>query len=228
MGMQSVLIYGAGGLGREVVATLDHCTRAGQEMQSAGFIVDPVFGGPDFIYDMPVYRDFSPLMANPTWRVVVAIGDPVARRQAVLRVAQAVGDRFVTVVHPAAQIGRGVKIGAGTIVLGIATITADVSIGQHVLINPATTISHDCQLGDFATLGPAVALAGGVKVGEGTALGIGVNVAPRAVIGVWSIVGAGALVLQDIPANCTAVGSPFRVIKRRRAGWHLDQFPSKP
>lgn len=224
--MQNILIYGAGGLGREVLATLEKCSLAGLDLACAGFVVDPVFGGPEIIHGVPVYRDLAPLTANQDWRVVVAIGNPAARRRAVLRIQQEVGDRFFAVIHPAAQLGPRVDIGPGTMILGVVTITTDVTIGRHVLINPAATISHDCRLHDYATLGPATALAGGVIVGEGAELGVGVNAAPRTEIEGWSIVGAGALVLQNIPSDCTAVGTPTRIIKRRQAGWHLALPPT--
>jgi acetyltransferase-like isoleucine patch superfamily enzyme len=55
----------------------------------------------------------------------------------------------------------------------------------------------------------------------GVELGIGVNVLRgRRIggrrIGAWTVIGAGSVVIDDIPAECTAVGTPCRVIKRRK------------
>lgn len=44
-------------------------------------------------------------------------------------------------------------------------------------------------------------------------LGTGVKVIPSRIIGTKSIVGAGSVVVKDITNNCTAVGSPAKVIK---------------
>lgn len=216
-----VLIYGAGGLGREVLDTLRQCAAAGQDVECAGFVVDPEFDSPAVLHGVPVYRDMAILLQSESSRIVVAIGDPSARLRAVHRVQRMCADRFTSVVHQQAYLGNGVNIGVGTMVLGVVSITTDVEVGRHVVINTATSISHDCRLGDYATLGPAVALTGGVKIGEGASLGVGANVAPRVEIGPWAVVGAATLVLHDLPADCTAIGSPARIVKRRPPEWHL-------
>jgi acetyltransferase-like isoleucine patch superfamily enzyme len=49
---------------------------------------------------------------------------------------------------------------------------------------------------------------------------MGANIIQGHSIGSWSINGAGAVVIENIPANVTAVGVPARVIKIREKGWH--------
>jgi acetyltransferase-like isoleucine patch superfamily enzyme len=44
-------------------------------------------------------------------------------------------------------------------------------------------------------------------------LGIGAKVIPGVKIGAGTTVGAGAVVIEDLPENVTAVGVPARVIK---------------
>ena len=52
-----------------------------------------------------------------------------------------------------------------------------------------------------------------VKVGAKTHIGIGASIKQNVVIGKSVIVGAGAVVLDDLPDNCTAVGVPAKIIK---------------
>ena len=82
-------------------------------------------------------------------------------------------------------------------------------------INFGLTIGHDSQVDDYATLAPGVNLSGFSKIGEGADLGAGAATIPGVEIGAWAIVGAGAAVTRDLPAHCTAVGVPARVIKTR-------------
>jgi sugar O-acyltransferase (sialic acid O-acetyltransferase NeuD family) len=219
----SVFIFGAGGLGREVLSVFRALTAAGENVTCHGFIVDPEFVTEPILNKLPVHRGLSALGHDRDVRVVVAIGDPSRRRAAVQRIERLVGPRFASAIHPGATIGDEVRIDAGVMVVGPASITTGASIGRHVVINPLVNVSHDCTLADYVTLSPAVALAGGVDVCEGAELGIGANVIPRLTVGAWSVVGAGATVIRSVSANCTVAGVPARQIGARSPGWHIRQ-----
>lgn len=203
----TLLIYGAGGLGREVLSAL----QASGEFVS-GFVVDPGYSAPD-IRGLEVRVARLETLLDPALRFVLAVGDSRARQHAALLLG--LKAKFVTVRHPAAVIGPCVSFGMGTMILGLCSITTDVSIGSHGLINPGCTIAHDCLLEDFVNLGPSCAIAGRVTVREGANLGAGVCVAPGVVIGAWSTVGAGAVVIRDVDPGSTVVGVPARPIGRR-------------
>jgi sugar O-acyltransferase (sialic acid O-acetyltransferase NeuD family) len=205
-----VVIYGAGGLGRELLQVL-------RDMGTpcAGFVVDPRFPSPNSVHGVAVRRSADAFAVDPSVRFVIALGDPVARARVVAELERLTGPRFATIIHPRAWIGDSVSIGEGSMVFGLTSVTADARIGRHVLVNPGTTIAHDCSLSDFATLGPSCALAGGVIVEEGAELGVGVRVAPRVRIGRGAMVGAGAACIRSVPANTTVVGIPAHPILRR-------------
>ncbi len=208
-----IAIYGAGGLGRELLQVLLE-----METPCAGFIVDRDFPAPAAVDGIAVHRSVDAVACDPAVRFVVALGDPVARARVAAQLERLIGPRFATIVHSRTWIGRNVTIGDGSMVFGLTSVTADATLGRHVLVNPGTTIAHDCQLGDFATLGPSCALAGGVIVEAGAELGIGVRVAPGVRIGPRAMVGAGAVCIYPVPADTTVVGVPARpIIRRERA-----------
>ena len=60
---------------------------------------------------------------------------------------------------------------------------------------------------------PSVNVSGATKIGKETELGTGTQIIPGKTIGDYSIVGAGAFVVKDVPAGCTAIGSPAKPIK---------------
>jgi len=210
-----IAIFGAGGLGREILQALRDMQAAGAPVECAGFIVDPGVAAAESLHGLPVRRGLEALLlGDANLHLVVALGDPAARARIVQRVEAAVGPRFARVVHPRAWIGNTVQIGDGSMVLGLASVTTDVRLGRHVLVNPNASIAHDCVLEDFVTLAPAVALAGGVHLEEGCELGIGARVAPRLRLGRWSVVGAGAVVIRPTPSGATVVGVPARPLVR--------------
>ena len=205
-----IAIYGAGGLGRELLQVLRDIGTP-----CAGFVVDPRYAAPDAVDGVPVHRSAETVAVDPAVRFVIALGDPVARARVAAELEGLIGSRFATIIHLRAWIGGNVSIGEGSMVFGLTSISADASLGRHVLVNPGTTIAHDCRLADFATLGPSCALGGGVIVEEGAELGIGVRVAPRVHIGRRAVVGAGAVCIRPVPIETTVVGIPAHPIIRR-------------
>ena len=94
-------------------------------------------------------------------------------------------------------------------------LTVDIKLGCHNIIDVNSTVGHDAVLKDYVTLYPSVNVSGSTIINEGVELGTGTQVIQGKTIGADTIIGAGAVVVRDIPANCTAVGVPAKVIKQR-------------
>ncbi len=103
-------------------------------------------------------------------------------------------------IHPAAKIGRRFFIDHGTgVVIGeTAEIGDDVTIYQGVTLG--------CTGKDRGKRHPTV--------GNGVMIGSGAKVLGPFKVGDNSNIASGAVVLDEIPPNSTAVGVPARVIKR--------------
>ena len=163
----------------------------------------PVIGGENVLKDK-TYRDS---------RLILAIGDNAARKK-LWQTINALGYELACVVHPSAQIGRNVFIGAGTVIMANTAINSGTKIGENVIINTGATVDHDCVLEDYVHISPGAHLAGNVHVGELTHIGIGASVVQGVKIGRNVIIGAGAAVIDDLPDNITAVGVPAKMIKK--------------
>jgi sugar O-acyltransferase (sialic acid O-acetyltransferase NeuD family) len=213
----TVVIYGAGGLAREVLQLINDMAAAGAPVACTGFLVDPGFFPSDRIGALPVHSSSGVMEAGEA--VVIAIGSPAARR----RIAERIGGaaRFATLIHPRATVGDSVVLGSGSIACAGAVATVDIRIGSHVQLHVNCTIGHDVVLGDCSTIAPGANVGGGTVVGVGAFVGSGAVILPRVRLGAWSIVGAGAVVTADVPANATVVGVPATVIAQRAAGWQL-------
>jgi sugar O-acyltransferase (sialic acid O-acetyltransferase NeuD family) len=216
---EKIAIVGAGGFGRETLQIILDLNSIAHAWDLCGFVIVGDFPAPERVHGYPVHRGAQWIADNPDVHLVVAIGDPAARRKVVRRVGS-YGNRFATLIHPRAWFGTDVAFGSGSIVCAGATLTTTVRLGSHVHVNPNCTIGHDAALDDFATLYPSVSVSGHVHLREGVECGVGTRLIPRVTVGEWSILGAGSVVTRSLPANITAVGVPARIIKTRKPGWH--------
>ncbi|MFO7245483.1 MAG: serine O-acetyltransferase [Thermaerobacter sp.] len=110
--------------------------------------------------------------------------------------------RFLTgiEIHPGAQIGRRFFI----------------DHGMGVVIGETAVIGDDCTLYQGVTLGGTGKERGKrhPTLGNNVLVGVGAKVLGNIVIGDNSRIGAGAVVVKDVPPNCTVVGIPGRVVIR--------------
>ena len=112
-------------------------------------------------------------------------------------------------IHPGAKIGKGVLIDHG---MGVV-------IGETAIV------------GDYSLIYQGVTLGGTGKetgkrhptLGKNVIVGAGAKVLGNIAIGDHARIGAGSVVLRNVPANCTVVGVPGRIVDRKgKPGAPLD------
>ncbi|MEZ5333389.1 MAG: acetyltransferase [Thermoanaerobaculia bacterium] len=206
MGSEPIVLLGAGGHAKVVLATLTACGHDVSEVLDD----DPARHGSTLL-GRPVTGPIAGHAFRPGQVATLAIGSNRVRRD-----LTALDLAWVGAVHPAATVHETVTLGAGTVVFAGAVVQPDTALGGHVIVNTAATVDHDCRIGDWAHLAPGCHLAGGVRVGEGALLGIGCAVIPGVTIGAWATVGAGAVVLEDVPPGSVVTGVPARPVGEER------------
>jgi sugar O-acyltransferase (sialic acid O-acetyltransferase NeuD family) len=220
--IQPVVVYGAGGYGRETVQLIEDINAHRARWDLVGFIDDdPSMHGRE-INGLPVLGGLEWLNTEgANVRIALGVGSPTDKRRIVARVGSD-SQRFITIVHPSVRLCRWLEIGPGTSIAAGTMLTVNIQIGAFVSVNRVCNVSYDCRLGDFATVAPATNLSGGVQLGAGCEIGSGVTTIEGVRVGEWTIVGAGAVIANDLPSNCTAVGVPARPIKQRESGWQIE------
>ena len=206
-----IVVFGAGGHAKVVLDVLERTGRYtvvglldnSRKLHGTTRWGQKVLGGQE---------QFSALLAKRITRLIVALGDN-RDRQSVYEKAVKAGFELVSAIHPSVQLGRGVVIGPGSLLVAGTVVNADAEIGANVIVNTGATVDHDCRIGSHAHLSPGVHLAGGVTVGELAHIGIGAVVLPCLTVGRASIVGAGAVVLENVPDGVVVAGHPARVIR---------------
>lgn len=105
-------------------------------------------------------------------------------------------------IHPGAQIGKGFFIDHGTgVVIGETTV-----------------------IGDNVTLYQGVTLGGTGKetgkrhptIEDNVMISAGAKIIGSFTVGANAKIGAGSVVIREVPANCTVVGVPGRVVKQNQ------------
>jgi serine O-acetyltransferase len=109
-----------------------------------------------------------------------------------------VSETFAVDIHPAARFGRGILIdhGTGVVVGETAEVDDDVSILQNVTLGGTGKQSGDRH----------------PKIRRGVLIGAGAKILGNIEIGANAKIGAGSVVLEPVPANCTAAGVPAKLV----------------
>ena len=211
----SVVLYiaGAGGLGREVASYAVEIIAVGRwQAQLGGFLDDTDANPACFGCSLPVVSTIDGWNPTPKDRVVVAIGEPAARRQVVARLIQS-GARFATLIHPTAWVAAQARVGQGCIVAPLAAVAPYAEIGDHALINVHAGIGHDVRLGAYSVVAPQAVLNGFVTTAEEVLVGSSAVITARLNVGTGARISAGSVVYSDVPAHTTAHGNPARMAR---------------
>jgi sugar O-acyltransferase (sialic acid O-acetyltransferase NeuD family) len=210
-----ILIFGSSDLCRQVIRMME----TQQEHNIIG-IIDPHVPKETSILGYPVLGDESALLTiNHEVSGLIAIGDNCLREKVAHQILKIKSDfEFITLKHASVHTDPSVTIGSGSIILPGALILNHVRIGNHTLIGTGTILEHDSHIGDFCNIGPGCITGGHLKMGNYSVLGLGTRVNHHISIGSNTVIGSGALVLNDIPENVVAFGSPAEVKKHRSKG----------
>jgi sugar O-acyltransferase (sialic acid O-acetyltransferase NeuD family) len=211
--MNDLIIIGASGFGKEVAWLVERINSVSVTWNLLGFLDDneqiqgSLVGGYNILGSTERAGDYK-----NAW-FVCAIGAAKTRKKVITKLNEKERMKYATLVDPNVLSSQRVKIGEGSIICAHTIMTVDIEIGSHVIINLDCTIGHDAVLKDFVTLYPSVNVSGNTVIGECVELGTGMQIIQGKSVGDGSIVGAGAVVVKDIPPQCTAVGSPAKPIK---------------
>jgi serine O-acetyltransferase len=118
-------------------------------------------------------------------------------------ISQLVRHRTGIEIHPGATIGEGLFIDHGMgVVIGETSV-----IGENVTIYQGVTLGGTGN--ERGKRHPTI--------DDNVVVGVGATVLGNITVGKGSRVGGGAVVVNNVPANCTVVGVPGRVVVREGA-----------
>ncbi len=131
-----------------------------------------------------------------------------------IEVAQKGGLELVSAIHPSVEVLAGATIEPGVWINAGSIVGYKAEIMSGVLINTGAQIDHHSVLETCSQVDPGVITAGNVTLRKCCHVHTGATIINRIEIGEEAIIGAGAVVIENIPPHCTAVGVPAKVIKK--------------
>lgn len=207
--MSAVLgIYGASGLGREVLELAKIINRKEDKWEKYIFIDDGDV--PEVVSGCEVYKYGSAKEKfGNELQVAVGIGEPAIREKLFAKL-KSDGIETPSLIHPDVYIPESTIVGQGVVIQFGCFISCDVTIKDYVFLQPQCNIGHDdvldegCMIAGFGNIG------GIVTVGKWAYIGLSACVKQLVNIGEYSVVGMGSTVHKDIPEGMIAMGNPAR------------------
>lgn len=144
---------------------------------------------------LPPLLNFKGYVALQAWRVSNRLWRE-GRTDLALLLQSLSSDALQVSIHPSASIGISVFLDHATgIIIGAFAV-----IGDEVTILQNVTIGRNASEPDLAP-----------RIGRGVLLSSGAMVVGDVSVGDYARIGAGAVVEDDVPGGCTAVGVPARL-----------------
>lgn len=213
--MRDIAIYGAGGLGREVVALIERINRDSPEWNLIGFFDDGepigakvghygnVLGGLNEVNQWE-----SPLC------LVLAMGNPRTISALRSKISNSNID-FPNLIHPNLYVGdsQTFTLGEGNIIHGGCVVTTSVTIGNFNLLNGDVTIGHDVVVGDYNMLMPGCRISGEVVMGNRNLIGSMAFVKQCLKVGDDVTLSPLSALLSKPKSGQTYIGNPAKIFK---------------
>ena len=129
-------------------------------------------------------------------------------------------------IEPGAVIREQVEIGPNAVIMMGAILNIGAVVGEGTMIDMGAVLGGRATVGRHCHIGAGAVLAGVIEPASATPVIVedDVLVGANAVliegvhVGAGAVVAAGAVVVEDVPANAVVAGCPARVIKMKDAG----------
>lgn len=206
----NVVIYGAGGLGREIYDTLTFIHAKTGGFNVLGFVDDVKavgtrVNGVEVLGSASFFRD----MGRETG-VVLGFADPFARKKAYYLYKDSF--HFPNVIHPSALISPFATVGQAVLVQANGIVAANAMVGNGVMMNAHSGVGHDAQVGAFCSIMSYCDLAGNAVLGDLSFVGTGAKILPGIHIAPENYICAGSVVFKNVLTKSKLMGNPAKII----------------
>jgi sugar O-acyltransferase (sialic acid O-acetyltransferase NeuD family) len=214
--MKDIVIFGSGGLAREVAFLIDDINRASPQWNLLGFVETDRQRVGQEVGKYRVYCTEEELLSKSV-AAAIGIGTPATIHKIASRFAEHPNIDFPNLAHPSVVrdeprvlLGRGNVLCAGNI------FTTDIKIGSFNFFNLNCTYGHDVRIADCCVFNPGINMSGGVEMGSRCLIGTGATILQYLKIGDEVTVGAGSVVTKNVDAGTTVIGVPAKPFIRAK------------
>lgn len=212
-----LLIYGSGGLGREVMELAIAINEQEKKWEEFIFVDDVAEDGEFEGYKRYRFNSIEKRFNIAEVVFCIAVGEPKLREALWKRVKDA-GYTVTSLIHPSAVIGARVSLGQGIIIKNGVSVSCDVKIGYNVYLGENGVIGHDVVIGDNCSFSALHFVGGNTVIKENVYIGAQAGIRDRITIGKESIIGMCACIVSDVPDNVVMIGNPGRFLRDNTDG----------
>lgn len=210
--MKDIVIYGAGGFGREIACLLRLINEKSEEWNLIGFLDDDeklwgtkneygtVLGGADWLNEY-----------NKELACAIAVGNPNAV-QAIVGKIKNPNVSFPNLYAPTVTFldKENLHIGQGNIICTNCFISCNVTIGNFNMFNGYIPLGHDAVIGDYNVIMPSSNISGGVRIGNCNFLGVQSVVLQNVKVGDNTRIGTNSVVMRKTKDGFLYIGNPAK------------------
>lgn len=210
--MKNLLIIGAGGCGREVLQWARDINEVTPIWNVKGFLDDDL----DALYgkdcSLSVLSKIDDYQIEEEDEFVCSIGNSAVRKNIVEKL-EAKGAKFVSIIHPSANVAETARLGKTVILYPFSLVSDNAVIGDGAIINMYSSIAHDSVLGEYCTISAHCDVTGMCTLGNCVFMGTTSNMVPGTKIGDDVYICAGSTVMGSVRSNRKVLGNPAKIVK---------------
>lgn len=210
--MKDLIIIGASGFGRDIYNMATECIGYQKEYVIKGFLDDNKNALESFGNYPPIVNSIKDYIVEENDVFICALGD-VKTKKSIIHLILKKGGKFISLVHPTANVDRSAKIGVGCIILQNAFIGAGSIIGDFILIQVSTVIGHDVKIGNYSRIDCLAVCTGGAIIEDEVTIHTAAVINQQVIVGKGSCVGAGSFAIRRVKENSTVFGNPATILK---------------
>ena len=209
--LQGLIIIGRSGNALDILDIVEAVNSRGGRWSVEGILDDRAragtsFSGVDILGPLSCATDLGGRL------FINGIGSDKSHRQrrSILATTGLGAAKFASIVHPAASISKGAKLGRGVSAGPGVCVGRNASVGDHVWLGAGAIIGHDSVIEDYCVVAPGAVISGAVHVGPSSYVGAGAVIRQNLEVGPGALVGMGAVVTRSVAAEATVYGNPAR------------------
>lgn len=208
--MKSLVIIGAGGMGRTLYSNALECKGYKKEFYIKGYLDDNLHSLDGFINYPPVIGTIQEY--NPKENDVFACSISGKDGKRCIEEIISRGGSFINLIHKDSKILNNVKIGTGNFIGAFTIVGNEVSVGSHNIIQSFSVIGHDAQIGDFNRIDTHVTCVGGIIIKNQVMVHTGAVINHKVILDNECKVGANSFVIRKVKSGETVLGVPAKRI----------------
>lgn len=211
---RTIIIFGAGGFGREVASMIKRINANSPRWTLLGFVDD------DFVHH-PVgsQNEYGIILGDSNYLnsltvptcVAIAISNPHSVKKIVEKLSNPMLEFPNLVADDATILDKdNFDMGRGNILCSFVSMSCHVHLGNFNVFNNRCSVGHDAVIGDFNAFMTATRISGGTTIKTLNSFGVNSVLLPGIKVGENTTIGAGSVVMRKTKDGCTYIGNPAK------------------